>query len=133
MANKKYVAIAVILLFVLVGVASGYFILSASKTPTMGEHNISESDTSGTYQDTVIIENGTFNPTNLTVKPDTTVTWIVKDDSETKYMVTGAGFMSPHLGNGQNWSYTFKKAGTYDYYDMNHMDDDKLVGAIIVQ
>ncbi len=134
MINKKYVAIIVILVFVIVGIASGYLLLSSSKTPTnTGDHNITDSDSSGSYQATVIIENGTFNPSNLTVKSDTTVTWIVKDDSDNKYMVTGGGFMSPHLGNDQNFSYTFKEIGTYDYYVMDHMNDEKLKGAIIVQ
>lgn len=132
MANKKYVAILVILVFVIVGAASGYFILNSSKTPATVDHDITDSDTSGSFQTTVIIENGTFNPSNLTVQPDTTVTWIVKDDSNEKYMVTGGGFMSPHLGNGQSWSYTFKEIGTYDYYDMDHMDDKKLTGIIVV-
>lgn len=134
MINKKYVAILVILLFVVIGAASGYLLLSSSKTPVnTAHHNITGSDSSGLYQVNVTIENGTFNPSNLTVKPDTTVTWVVKDDSDTKYMVTGTGFMSPHLGNGQSWSCTFKETGTHNYYDMDHMDDKKLTGTIVVQ
>lgn len=130
MANKKNVAIIIIMIFVVVGAASVYFV-TTSKTPA--EHNITDDDSSGTFQATVIIENGTFNPSNLTVEPDTTVTWIVKDDSDEKFMVTGAGFMSPHLGTGQNFSFTFKEAGKFDYYDMDHMDDDQLKGSITVK
>ena len=92
--------------------------------------------------ETVLIQNGTFNPANLTVKAGTTVTWIVKDDSNTKYMVTSNKngsvegkylFMSDDLTNGQSFSYTFNKTGTYSYYDMDHMDDKKLTGTIMVQ
>ena len=92
---------------------------------------------------TVLIENGTFNPANLTVKAGTTVKWTVNDNSNTKYMVTsnesGSSegesylFMSDDLTNGQSFSYTFNKTGTYGYYDMNHMDNKKLTGVIIVQ
>lgn len=93
--------------------------------------------------ETVLIQNGTFNPANLTVKPGTTVIWTVKDDSNTKYMVTsnesGSSegesylFMSDDLTNGQSFSYTFNRTGSYAYYDMDHMDDKKLTGVIIVQ
>jgi Plastocyanin len=91
---------------------------------------------------TVLIENGTFNPANLTVKAGTTVIWTVKDNSDTKYMVTSDAngsvegkylFMSDDLTNGQSFRYTFNKTGTYGYYDMDHMDDKKLTGTIIVQ
>lgn len=133
MTNKKYVAIIILLIFVVIGAASVYFV-TTSKTPTdTVDHNISESDNSGSAKTTVIIENGTFNPSNLTVSPDTAVTWIVKENSDEKFMITGGGFMSPHLGTGQNFSFTFKEVGKFDYYDMDHMDDDQLTGTIIVQ
>ncbi|MGB9979185.1 cupredoxin domain-containing protein, partial [Methanobacterium sp.] len=75
-------------------------------------------------------------------KAGTRVTWIVKDDSNNKYMVTSNAngsvegkylFMSDHLANGQSFSYTFNKIGTYGYYDMDHMDNKNLTGTIIVQ
>ena len=91
---------------------------------------------------TVLIENGTFNPANLTVKAGTIVRWVVKDNSDNKYMVTSDAngsvdgkylFMSDDLTNGQSFRYMFNKTGTYGYYDMDHMDDKKLTGTIIVQ
>ena len=104
--------------------------------------NMGSNGSAGTSEATVIIENGTFNPANLTVKAGTTVKWTVNDNSNIKYMVTSDAngsvegkylFMSNDLTNGQSFSYTFNKTGTYGYYDMNHMDNKSLVGTIIVQ
>lgn len=104
--------------------------------------NMGSNSSAGTSEATVIIENGTFNPANLTVKAGTTVKWTVNDNSNIKYMVTSDAngsvegkylFMSNDLTNGQSFSYTFNKTGTYGYYDMNHMDNKSLTGTIIVQ
>jgi plastocyanin len=139
MANKKYVGIAVIALFFVICMLSASLVLSTSKTHVTSNSNVSSVDmgdngidTNASNEITVLIQNGTFNPSNLTVKSGTTVLWINKD-SDVKYMVTGSGFMSPHLTEGQNFSYTFNKKGTYAYYDMDHMDDKKLTGTIVVQ
>ena len=139
MANKKYVGIAVIALFFVICMLSASLVLSTSKTHVTSNSNVSSVDMGDNGIDTnasgeiiVLIQNGTFNPSNLTVKSGTTVLWINKDFN-VKYMVTGSGFMSPHLTEGQNFSYTFNKTGDYAYYDMDHMDNKKLTGNIIVQ
>lgn len=139
MVNKKYVGIAVIALFFVIVMLSASLVLSTSKTHVtsnsntgsvdMGNNSI---DTNNSSEVTVLIQNGTFHPSNLTVKSGTTVLWI-NNDSDVKYMVTGSGFMSPHLTKGQNFSYTFNKAGNYAYYDMDHMDDKKLTGTVVVK
>lgn len=91
---------------------------------------------------TVTIENGTLDPAELTVKQGTTVTWVVKDASNGPFMITSNDsgnvegkflFMSDHLTDGQKYSVTFDEKGTYHYYDMDHMEDGKLTGTIIVQ
>jgi plastocyanin len=139
MANKKYVGIAVIALFFVICVLSASLVLSTSKTHVINNSNMGSVDmgdngidTNVSNEVTVLIQNDTFSPSNLTVKSGTTVLWINKD-SDVKYMVTGSGFMSPHLTKGQNFSYTFNKKSTYAYYDMDHMDDKKLTGTIVVQ
>ena len=109
----------------------------------------SANSSSNGLQTTVTIENGTFNPANLTVKVGKTVTWIDKDPTtDTKYMVTSNKtgntemenntkgmylFMSNDLTNGQSFNYTFNQTGTFDYYDMDHKNNKTLVGTIIVQ
>ena len=135
MTNKKYVGIAVIALFFVICMLSASLVLSTSKTHVTNNSNMGDNgiDANASNKVTVLIQNGTFNPANLTVNVGATVIWIVKDDSNTKYMVTGSGFMSPHLTKGNNFSYTFDKTGTYAYYDMDHMDDKNLTGAVVVQ
>ncbi len=131
---KTYEVIVVIAIIVVV--------IVAAVALTQEVSNNASSNSSDELQATVLIENGTFNPSSLTVKPGTNVTWIVKDDSNVPFMVTSneSGsvegkylFMSDHLTNGQNFSYVFNQTGTYGYYDMDHMDDEKLMGTIIVQ
>ena len=142
--TNKIIPIAAILVIVVIVAAlaltqTNQNTAVASSNDSMNMSNSSDS-TGG--NETVIIQNGTFNPANLTVKAGTTVTWEVKDDSNTKYMVTSNAngsvegkylFMSDDLTNGQSFSHTFNKTGTYGYYDMDHMDNKSLTGTIIVQ
>jgi len=136
MINKQHLAISVIALFVIIGVIFAYFLLevssktSATSNMNMGNNNTT-SNNSGGNEVTVTIQNGAFNPVNLTVKAGTNVTWINKD-STVDPMITGSGFMSPTLTNGKSFSYIFNQAGTYPYYDMNHPDNKTLTGNIIV-
>ena len=87
---------------------------------------------------TIIIKNGTLNPSNLIVEPNTVVEWI-DEDPNSKYMITSKSknqgmylFMSDDLGNGQSFSFKFIGNGTYDYYDMDHMGNNNLTGTITV-
>ena len=104
----------------------------------MSNMNSTSSGSNGT-QANIVIENGTFDPSLLTVTPGTTVVWTVKDLTG-KYMVTSNKtnngmnlFMSDDLTNGKSFNYTFNKTGTFDYYDMDHKNNKTLVGTIIVQ
>lgn len=127
MVNRTYVAIVVIAIIVIV----------------VGAFALIYSGSSDELQATVLVENGALNPAELTVKPGTNVTWIVKGASEDDiFMITSNDsgpvedkylFMSDHLTNGQNFSYIFNETGTFHYYDMDHMDDAKLTGTIVVQ
>lgn len=135
--TNKIIPIAIVLAIVVIVAA---FALTQTNQNTVASNVNNGSDS--VTQATIIVQNGTFSPNNLTIKVGTTVTWIVKDDSNTKYMVTSNKtgsvegkylFMSDDLTNGQSFSYTFNKTGTYGYYDMNHMDNKKLTGTVIVQ
>ena len=80
---------------------------------------------------TVYIQNFAFNPTNLTVKVGTTVTWINQDS--TTHTVTsdnGAFQSSGNLNQGTNYTFTFTKAGTYPYHCSIHPN---MKGTILVQ
>jgi plastocyanin len=56
-----------------------------------------------------------FEPSSITVKPGTTVTWI--HTSSMRHTVTGNadGPRSSTLYGGQQYSHTFDAAGRYDY------------------
>ncbi len=66
---------------------------------------------------TVIIKNFTFNPQTLSVKLGTKVTFTNEDS--TGHTATGTGssasIKSPTLNNGQSYTVTFTKRGTYQY------------------
>lgn len=129
--------IPIVIIIAVIVIILGVLTLSGSFTAV---NNISNSTINNDTQATVTIENGTFNPRSLTIKPGTTVVWKVNEQSG-KYMITsnktgnqeGYLFMSDDLVNGQTFSYTFHGNGTYDYYDMDNMDNMNLTGTIIVQ
>ncbi|MCX6744566.1 MAG: cupredoxin family copper-binding protein [Candidatus Parcubacteria bacterium] len=87
--------------------------------------NINQPD----YQPASIsIANFAFNPTLLSVKMGTTVTWI--NDDPAPHQIVGSVFNSKALNTGDNFSYTFTQTGTYDYHCAIH---PSMIGQIIVQ
>jgi amicyanin len=64
----------------------------------------------------VHIENFTFNPPELTVKPGTTITWINADDIPHSVVGEKAGFRSHVLDSDEKFSMTFADAGELDYF-----------------
>jgi plastocyanin len=64
----------------------------------------------------VSMENIKFNPTDVTIKPGETVTWV--NDDSVGHDVTGDDFKSGDPGgmqNGATFEHTFETAGTFDY------------------
>lgn len=77
------------------------------------------------------IKSFSFNPSTLTVKIGTTVTWTNEDS--TKHTVTsdsGNELNSPQLSQGQTYSHTFNQAGTYNYHCSIHYS---MSGKVIVE
>ena len=64
---------------------------------------------------TVRISGMRFEPANLTVKPGTTVTWVMND--QMPHTITGQGneLRSNTLQTRQSYSFTFNESGRYDY------------------
>ncbi|HSG11557.1 MAG TPA: cupredoxin family copper-binding protein [Gammaproteobacteria bacterium] len=64
---------------------------------------------------TVRISGMRFEPANLTVKPGTTVTWVMND--QMPHTITGQGndLRSNTLQARQSYSFTFNESGRYDY------------------
>jgi plastocyanin len=64
----------------------------------------------------VKIDNFTFVPQRVTVKPGTTVTWINEDDIPHAIAATGKEFRSKVLDTNDKYSFTFKTMGTFEYF-----------------
>jgi plastocyanin len=78
---------------------------------------------------TVMIDNFTFEPTQLTVKVGTTVTWKNRDDIP--HTVVSAGkFRSKAMDTDDSYSFTFTTAGDYPYFCSLH---PHMTGAIKVE
>ena len=78
----------------------------------------------------VKVDNFTVSPETLTVRVNSTVTWVNKDDIPHVIASNDGLFKSKALDTDQKYSYTFSKAGTYSYYCSVH---PKMVGKIVVQ
>lgn len=76
------------------------------------------------------VDNFTFAPDTATVAVNSTVTWVNKDDIPHVIASSDGAFKSKALDTDQKYSYTFTKAGTYQYYCSIH---PKMVGKIVVQ
>jgi plastocyanin len=61
----------------------------------------------------VVIKNFAFDPSTITIPVGTTVMWTQMDNAYCT--VTGDGFDSGILGQGETFSWTFNIAGTYSY------------------
>ena len=78
----------------------------------------------------VVIQNFLFQPSTLTVKAGTKVTWINRDDEPHTATDTEKRFGSKALDTGDRFSTEFTKPGIYNYYCALH---PKMTGKIIVE
>jgi plastocyanin len=110
---------------------------SGSSTPAS-----TTTSASGGGGSAVSIADFAFSPQTLTVTAGTAVTWTNNDGAphtvtatdgpSTGAQTTGA-FDSGNLGQGQTFSFTFEKAGTY-YYDCTlHAAQASMHGTVVVQ
>ena len=80
---------------------------------------------------TVSIDNFTFTPQTLTVKPGTTVTWTNKDDIPHGVASANNTFSkSKALDTDDSYSFTFTTPGTYQYFCYIH---PHMTGTIVVE
>lgn len=88
-----------------------------------------QDNSSKEYQ--VKIDNFSFSPSPLTVPVGSTVTWTNQDDVPHNVRSSeGQTLKSPVLDTDQKFSFTFTKAGTYQYFCAIH---PKMTGKVIVQ
>jgi len=78
----------------------------------------------------VKIDNFSFGPGELKVAVGTTVTWTNRDDIPHTVVSTDGVFKSKVLDTDEKFSFTFSKAGTYQYFCSIH---PKMTGKVIAQ
>jgi len=76
------------------------------------------------------IDNFTFGVVSLDVVSGTTVTWTNRDDVPHTVVSLKKVFKSPALDTGEHFSFTFKDAGTFEYYCSIH---PRMTGKIVVK
>lgn len=81
-------------------------------------------------QNQIVIENFSFKPATLTVKAGTKVTWVNRDDVPHTATDTDKRFNSGALDTDDQFSFTFEKPGTYDYFCALH---PKMTGRVVVK
>jgi plastocyanin len=81
---------------------------------------------------TVVIDNFSFSPAQLSVAAGSTVTWENHDDIPHTIVndATPRDFKSPPVDSGEKFSQTFVKPGTYRYFCSLH---PHMTGTIIVK
>ena len=78
----------------------------------------------------IAIDNFKFGVVSLEVATGTTVTWTNRDDVPHTVVSSTKVFKSPPLDTGEAFSYTFKSAGTFEYYCSMH---PRMTGKIVVK
>jgi plastocyanin len=78
----------------------------------------------------VTIDNFTFGPVETTVPVGATVTWVNGDDIPHTVVAVDKAFRSKVLDTDEKFSFTFSKAGTYDYFCSIH---PHMTGRVIVK
>ena len=78
----------------------------------------------------VMVENFSFQPGTLTVKPGTTVTWVNHDDIPHTVNENNKVFKSGTLDTDAKFSYKFTSPGNYSYFCSLH---PRMTGQIIVK
>jgi plastocyanin len=67
---------------------------------------------------TVTLTKAGFTPSDVTIGPNDTVTWINADTSNHQIESKSANFTSPVLQPGQSYSFVYKTTGRFNYQDL---------------
>ncbi len=79
---------------------------------------------------TIIVKDFLFGPKALTVPVGTTIKWVNTDDIPHNVVDKDKSFRSKPLDTNDTFSFTFTKAGTFNYFCSLH---PQMVGTVIVQ
>ncbi len=121
--NQKTVIAIVAVLIIVIGIIyyfGGYNYGSPANTGSPS--------TTSQGPNQVSIKNFAFDPAILNIKVGDTVTWTNNDSAA--HRISGNGFQSSDMANGQTYSFKFTAAGTYDYICSIH---PSMKGTIVVK
>ena len=121
MKNKLYLVILAVILLSACGPKS-------SPTPAGTLPPIQVSSSGGIQE--ISISNFAFSPASVTLKVGTTVTWTNQDSAPHTIVSDTGEWRSPRLGQGDTFSFTFDKAGTFPYHCGVH---SSMTGTITVE
>lgn len=76
----------------------------------------------------ISVANFAFNPATMTINQGDTVAWTNQDSAP--HQIWGSDFKSGVLSNGQSFSFTFSKTGTFDYICSIHQS---MKGQVLVR
>lgn len=123
--NKIIIGVVVVVAVV----AVGYAIMKNSYTAPGSNVPASQTNPSvATTPDSVNITGFAFQPSSLTVKAGTTVTWVNQDS--VGHNIKSAAFSSQDLQKGDTFKFTFNTKGTFAYNCGIH---PSMVGTIVVE
>lgn len=128
MKTKIIIAVLIILGAGVYYIASNYNYSATPNIPATPVSNTSKAP--ATPSVTISIKNFSFNPSTLTVKAGTKVTWVNNDSvPHTITSDTGSLLNSPTLPSGQSFSFAFNSPGTANYHCNIHPN---MKGAVVV-
>lgn len=131
-----YATTAVVLGIVILAVASCGGSSSTTTTTASGGGTATTVSGGGTVTTAatggakVSISGFAFNPATITIKAGESVTWTNADSVDHRPVADNGEFTGPTMANGQSYSFTFTKAGTYKYHCTIH---PSMTGTVVVQ
>jgi amicyanin len=122
MKNNKHLLIGLVIVVVVAALA--VIVVSGHKSKTTTTAASSSASTSGVVMTTAVkIQDYMFSPMVIKIKVGQTVTWTNEDQvhhTVTADTISADAPNGPLIGQGQTYSFTFKKAGTYTFHCMPH-------------
>jgi amicyanin len=97
---------------------------------SLGAARAQEKASAAAQSPSVHIDNFSFTPAEITVAPGATLTWVNGDDIPHTVVATNKAFRSKVMDTEQQFSFTFKEPGTYEYFCSLH---PHMKGKVIVK
>ncbi|MGZ7067899.1 MAG: cupredoxin domain-containing protein [Methanobacterium sp.] len=132
--DRRFLALIIIIIVIIIAAAAYLYAQSSNQNQpvvnnTTGISNANNTTSNNTVATVITIQNGTFNPNNVTVKSGTNVQWRNQDNTPHQIISDNGQFQSSVLNNGEIWNFYFAKTGVFGYHDGYHPTE---TGTIIV-